>query len=114
MTIQIHGDASFAGQGVVYETFQMNKLENYQVGGSLHVVANNQIGFTTTPLDARSTLFSTDIGKAFDIPIIHVNADDPIAVEFCFDIAAEYRFKFNKDIIIDVIGYRYASIFLIH
>lgn len=84
----------------------MSRLENYQVGGSLHVVANNQIGFTTTPKDARSTLFCTDIGKAFDIPIIHVNSDDPIAVEFCFNLAADYRKQFHKDIIIDVIGYR--------
>jgi 2-oxoglutarate dehydrogenase E1 component len=84
----------------------MARLENYQVGGSLHIVANNQIGFTTTPKDARSTLFCTDIGKAFDIPVIHVNSDDPIAVEFCFEVAAEYRKKFNKDIIVDVIGYR--------
>lgn len=106
ISIHLHGDASFAGQGIVYETLQMSRLENYQVGGSLHVVANNQVGFTTTPKDARSTLFSSDIGKAFDIPIIHVNADDPVAVEFCFKIAAEYRNKFNKDIIIDVIGYR--------
>jgi len=84
----------------------MSRLENYQVGGSLHVVANNQIGFTTTPKDGRSTLFCTDIGKAFDIPVIHVNSDDPIAVEFVFEVAAEYRQKFKKDIIIDVIGYR--------
>lgn len=105
-SVHIHGDSSFAGQGIVYETLQMSKLLNYDVGGSLHIVANNQIGFTTTPKDARSTLFSTDIGKAFDIPIIHVNADDPIAVNFCFELAAEYKHKFKKDIIIDVIGYR--------
>ncbi len=106
MTIQIHGDASFAGQGIVYETMQMSKLENFQIGGSLHVVGNNQVGFTTTPKDARSTLFCTDIGKAFDLPVIHVNAEDPVAVEFSFQVAAEYRQKFHKDIIIDVIGYR--------
>lgn len=84
----------------------MMQLENYSIGGSLHVVANNQMGFTTTPKDARSTLFCTDIGKAFDIPILHVNADDPVAVEFSFEVAAEYRAKFKKDVIIDVVGYR--------
>ncbi len=102
----MHGDASFAGQGIVYETFQMARLENYQVGGVLHIVANNQMGFTTTPKDSRGTLFCTDIGKAFDTPVIHVNSDDPIAVQFVFEMAADFRKTFNRDIIIDVVGYR--------
>lgn len=106
ISILIHGDAAFAGQGIVYESMQMSNLENYTVGGVLHVIANNQIGFTTTPLDSRSTPFCTDIGKCLEAPIIHVNADDPIAVDFVFRTAADYTRKFATDIIIDVIGYR--------
>jgi 2-oxoglutarate dehydrogenase E1 component len=84
----------------------MNRLENYSTGGLLHVIANNQIGFTTTPKDGRSTPFCTEIGKAYDSPIIHVNADDPVAVDFAFKMAAEYTRKYPKDLIIDLIGYR--------
>lgn len=84
----------------------MNFLENYTTGGLLHVIANNQIGFTTTPKDGRSTHLPTDIGKAYDSPIIHVNADDPIAVDFAFKMAAEYTRKYPKDLIVDVVGYR--------
>jgi 2-oxoglutarate dehydrogenase E1 component len=106
ISILLHGDAAFAGQGVVYESMQMSNLENYTTGGVVHVVCNNQIGFTTTPLDARSTPFCTDIGRTIEAPIIHVNADDPIAVDFVFKFAAECSRKFRNDIIIDVIGYR--------
>lgn len=106
LAILIHGDAAFAGQGVVYESMQMSNLKNFTTGGVLHVISNNQIGFTTSPNDSRATPFCTDIGKSLEAPIIHVNADDPIAVDFCFKIAAEYARKFKKDIIIDVIGYR--------
>jgi len=106
LAILLHGDAAFAGQGVVYESMQMSNLEHYTTGGVLHVICNNQIGFTTTPMDGRSTPFCTDIGKCLEAPIIHVNADDPIAVDFVFKVAAEYSRKFNNDIIIDVIGYR--------
>jgi 2-oxoglutarate dehydrogenase E1 component len=105
-SILIHGDAAFAGQGIVYETLQMSNLENYSTGGVLHVVANNQIGFTTAPTDGRSTPFPTDIGKCLEAPIIHVNADDPIAVDFVFQAAAQFSKKFGTDIIVDVIGYR--------
>lgn len=104
--ILIHGDAAFAGQGVVYESMQMTNLKNFTTGGVLHVISNNQIGFTTDPNDSRNTPFCTDLGKSLQAPIIHVNADDPIAVDFCFKTAAEYSKKFAKDIIIDVIGYR--------
>ncbi len=104
--ILIHGDAAFAGQGVVYESMQMTNLKNFTTGGVLHVISNNQIGFTTDPNDSRNTPFCTDIGKSLQAPIIHVNADDPIAIDFCFTTAAEYSKKFAKDIIIDVIGYR--------
>ncbi len=106
IAILIHGDAAFAGQGVVYESMQMTNLKNFTTGGVLHVISNNQIGFTTSPNDSRATPFCTDIGKSLEAPIIHVNADDPIAIDFCFKTAAEYSKRFGKDIIIDVIGYR--------
>ena len=102
----IHGDAAFAGQGVNYENLQMQNLKNYTTGGLLHVVANNQIGFTTTPADGRSTPFPTDIGKAYNSPIIHVNADNPVAVDFAFKLAADYTKKYPKDLIVDIVGYR--------
>jgi 2-oxoglutarate dehydrogenase E1 component len=106
IAILIHGDASFAGQGVVYESTQMQNLDDYEVGGILHVIANNQIGFTTSPKEGRSTPFCCDLAKAYQAPIIHVNADDPEAVEYAFKVAAEYRIKFKKDVVLDVIGYR--------
>lgn len=104
--IAIHGDAAFAGQGVVYETMQMWKLQEYGIGGTIHVVANNQIGFTTIQRDARSGLYCTDIGKHIDAPIFHVNADEPEAVDKVFKLATDFRMKFKKDVIIDLIGYR--------
>jgi 2-oxoglutarate dehydrogenase E1 component len=106
MAILIHGDASFSGQGVVYESMQMENLDHYKVGGVIHVIANNQIGFTTNPKDGRSTPFVSDLLKAYEAPIIHVNADDPIAVDYSFKVAAEYQLKFKKSIAIDIIGYR--------
>jgi 2-oxoglutarate dehydrogenase complex dehydrogenase (E1) component-like enzyme len=102
----IHGDASFAGQGVVYESMQMQNLINFKVGGTIHVVVNNQIGFTTTPHKSRSGVYCTDIAKAIDAPIFHVNADSMDDVAKVFSIAAEYRQKFNEDVVIDLIGYR--------
>lgn len=104
--ILIHGDAAFTGQGIVYETMEMTNLESFKTGGILHVIANNQLGFTTNPKEGRSTQFCTDIGKVVEAPIFHVNADDPIAVDFAFKTAAEFMHKFKKDFIIDVIGYR--------
>jgi 2-oxoglutarate dehydrogenase E1 component len=106
LSVLIHGDAAFAGQGVIYESTQMTNLKNFTTGGVLHVISNNQIGFTTDPSDSRNSPFCTDIGKSLEAPIIHVNADDPLAVEFAFGTAAEYWWRFGKDIIIDVIGYR--------
>lgn len=106
LPIIIHGDASIAGQGIAYETFQMSKLPSYSVGGTIHIVVNNQIGFTTYPVDARSGKYCTDIGKCIDIPIIHVNADDPEAVTYVFGLALDIRNKFNIDTIIDLVGYR--------
>lgn len=104
--ILMHGDSAFAGQGVVYESMQMSKLPNYSTGGTLHVVVNNQIGFTTSPEDSRSTPYATDLGKAFGCPIFHVNADDADSVAYCFKIAAEWRQRYLSDVVIDVIGYR--------
>ncbi|CAI2374917.1 unnamed protein product [Moneuplotes crassus] len=104
--ILIHGDAAFAGQGIVYETMQMNDLYDYRTGGTIHFIVNNQIGFTTTQIDARSGIYCTDLAKSIEAPILHVNADDIMAVMKCCRIAAEYKQKFKNDIIIDIIGYR--------
>jgi len=102
----IHGDAAFAGQGICYESMQLALVRNFSVGGTVHVVLNNQVGFTTNPWDGRSTAYCSDIGKAFDVPVFHVNADDTFAVCKAFEVAAEYRMKFKKDCIIDLVGFR--------
>ncbi len=102
----IHGDAAFAGQGVVAETFNLARLRGYTTGGTIHVITNNQIGFTTDPRDGRSTDYSSDLAKGFDVPIIHVNADDPEACIAAVRLAWMYREKFRGDVVIDVVGYR--------
>ena len=104
--ILIHGDASFAGQGVVAETFNFHSLDGYSTGGTLHVIANNQIGFTTVPAEWRSTRYSSDLAKGFDVPIIHVNADDPEAALSAVRLASAYRAEFGHDVVIDLVGYR--------
>ncbi|WP_044022151.1 2-oxoglutarate dehydrogenase E1 component [Bacillus sp. SG-1] len=104
--IMIHGDAAFPGEGVVAETFNMSGLRGFNTGGSIHLIANNMIGFTTESYDSRSTKYASDTAKGFEVPIIHVNADDPEACLAAAVLAYEYRHKFNKDFVIDLIGYR--------
>jgi 2-oxoglutarate dehydrogenase E1 component len=104
--ILIHGDAAFAGQGVVAECFAMSGLPGHNTGGTIHIIVNNQIGFTTSPRFARSSPYPSDLGKVVDAPILHCNGDDPEAVIYCAKIAIEFRHKFNKDVVIDMICYR--------
>ncbi len=106
MGIILHGDAAVAGQGVVYEVLAMSQLIGYRVGGTVHIVTNNQIGFTTTPAHAYSGLYCTDVAKAVQAPILHVNGDDPEAVVFCARMCAEYRQRFGADIMLDIVCYR--------
>ena len=106
MPVLVHGDAAFAGQGVVYETLNMSQLPAYRTGGTVHIVVNNQIGFTTGSASARSTIYATDLAKGLQVPIFHVNADDPETVARTARHAYEYRRTFHKDVIIDLICYR--------
>ncbi|KAF2423081.1 2-oxoglutarate dehydrogenase-like protein E1 component [Tothia fuscella] len=106
MSILLHGDAAFAGQGIVYETMGLYALPAYQTGGTIHIVVNNQIGFTTDPRFSRSTPYCSDIAKAIDAPVFHVNGDDVEALNFVCQLAADWRAKFKKDVVIDMVCYR--------
>ena len=106
MGILMHGDAAFAGQGLVYETLAMSQLIGYRTGGTVHMVVNNQIGFTTVPAHAYSGLYCTDVAKSVQCPILHVNGDEPEAVLFCARFAAEFRMQFGTDIVLDIVCYR--------
>lgn len=106
ISVLIHGDAAFAGEGIVPETMNLSQLEAYHVGGTLHIIANNLIGFTTDAHEGRSTRYASDIAKGFEVPIIHVNADDPIACIQAIELAFHYTRTFKKDCLLDLVGYR--------
>jgi len=104
--VLLHGDAAIAGEGIVAETLNLSQLKGYKTGGTIHVIINNQIGFTTSPIDARSTMYASDVAKMVQAPIFHVNGDDPESTMLVTRLAYEYRMKFHKDVVIDVYGYR--------
>lgn len=106
MAVLIHGDAAFIGEGIVQETFNLSELAGYHVGGTVHVVVNNQIGFTTSPEQSRSTTYCTDVAKMLQIPIFHVNGEDPEAVAQVVNMALDFRARFQRDVVIDMYGYR--------
>ena len=106
LPLLLHGDAAFAGQGIVAETLNMSQLSGYGTGGTVHVVVNNQIGFTTLPEDARSSMYATDIAKMIEVPILHVNGDDPLAVMFVTQMSLDFRQQFGRDAVIDMYCYR--------
>ena len=106
LPVLVHGDAAFPGEGIVAETFNLSRLRGFRTGGTIHIIVNNQVGFTTDPYDARSTRYSSDLAKGFEVPIVHVNADDADACVHAAMMAVAYRNKFGKDFLVDLVGYR--------
>src|SRR6184192_2352610 len=106
LPLLVHGDAAFIAQGIVAETLNLSQLHGYSTGGTIHIVVNNQIGFTTLPKDARSSMYSTDVAKMIEAPIFHVNGDDPLAIKFVSDMAFDFRQRFGRDVMIDMYCYR--------
>src|SRR6185436_9279544 len=106
LPLLIHGDAAFAGQGIVAETLNLSQLAGYSTGGTFHIVVNNQIGFTTLPEDARSSMYATDIAKMIEVPILHVNGEDPLALKFVTEMALDFRQEFGRDFVVDMYCYR--------
>lgn len=106
LPVLVHGDAAMAGQGIVYETMQMSQLRAYRTGGTIHVIINNQVGFTTSPQDGRSSMYSSDVAKSIQAPVFHVNGDDPEAVAHVATLAFQYRQEFHRDVVIDLVSYR--------
>ena len=106
LAVLLHGDAAFAGEGVVAETLNFSQLPGYTTRGTIHIIVNNQLGFTTPPEEGRSSTYSTDIAKMVQAPIFHVNSDEPEAAYHVLQIALDYRHAFNKDVVIDVVGFR--------
>src|SRR4029077_1153952 len=106
LPLLVHGDAAFMGQGIVAETLNLSQLHGYSTGGTIHVIVNNQIGFTTLPEDARSSIYASDVAKMIEAPIFHVNGDDPLAVKFVTDVAFDFRQEFGRDVVIDLYCYR--------
>ena len=106
MGLLVHGDAAFAGQGVVYETINLSNLYGYTTHGTIHIVVNNQVGFTTDPKSARSSPYCTDVARVVNAPVFHVNVDDPEAVIHVCKVAAEWRSRYKEDVVIDLVCYR--------
>ncbi|MEP6671025.1 MAG: 2-oxoglutarate dehydrogenase E1 component [Chthoniobacter sp.] len=106
ISVLIHGDAAFAGQGIIAETLNMSQLQGYRIGGTIHLIVNNQIGFTTLPADARSTTYCSDVAKMIEAPIFHVNGDNPLAVRWVSELALEFRQTFKRDVVVDIFCYR--------